>query len=284
MNTKQSNWAGTLGASAAVGSGTFALGALIQEVMRQRDANAQRNRQQLPDNALVIDLPRRAEKKAADLSAPFLKQADGMLSTALALLAGAPAGYLGTKALYDGVKKKQTDREIGDANLKYMQTLQALQQKTAALSLPYVEQFCKAAAENLVKDAGLEKVLPWLATQGAKIPGAARTGQWVTSHAPQLKRSLPALAGGTAAGVAADDFGAFDWLKSNPATPGPGTFGAIKDGAKDAWLTMAVLSALGGAGAMVHANNKKTNRENSGPPSAVALNYEDIPPAAALQH
>lgn len=254
MNTKQANWADTLGSSAALGGGTFAIGALIQEIARQRSAEDQRKKQQLPNNALVIDLPRLSQKKAEDSSA-FLKQADGLLANTLAVLAGAPAGYLGAKSLYDGYKKKQSDKEISDANLKYMQTLQMLQQKTAALNTPLVDQLCKAAAEQLEKQS---------------------------FNFSSLGKAVPLVAGGAFGGMAANDLGWLDSLKKNPAPPTSGVLGDVWNGGKDAWTTLAVLTALGGAGAMIHANNKKVNREGAAIPSAVALNYEDIPPAASL--
>lgn len=262
MNAKQANWAETFGTSATVGGGAFAIGALIQEINRQREAEAQRKRQQLPANALVIDMPRPAQKTAEDGSASFLKSANELIANTLALLAGAPAGFIGAKTIYDTYKKKQTDHEINDANLKYMQTLQALQQKTAELNTPLVDQLCKAAAEELVKSAAsLGSVAPWL----------AKAAPWAVGGAGGLK--------------IVNDLGGFDWAKNRPdPSPSPGALGSLWGSAKNAWGTLAILTALGGAGAMVHANNKKNERENKNVPSAVALNYEDIPPAPVLQH
>lgn len=254
MNTKKADWVDTLGTSAAVGSGGFALGALMQEILRQREMEAQRKRQQLPTNALVIDLPRPGVKQAEDEDG-FLKSAQELISNTLALLGGLPAGFIGTKLLYDAYKKKQTSAEINQANMRYMQALQALQQKTGELNTPLVNALCKAAAEQLLKVSN------------------------------PIINSVPWVLGGLGAGAAANDFGWFDWMKKHPApAPDTGTVGTLWKGTKDAWTTAAILTALGGAGAMIHANSKKQTRENPKIPSAVALNYEDVPPAATLQH
>ena len=264
MKTKQSGWPGVMAGAAGVGAGGFALGALYQEIARQRDAEAQRKRQQLPDNALVIDLPRPPVKQAEALPAEFLEKAASLMSMVnniLPEIGGATAGYMGAKTVYDAYKKKQSDQEIGAANLKYMQALQALQQKTAELNTPHVDQLCEAAAEQFQKSGGLEKVIPW----------AKKTLPWL----------VPGAVGVGATGLAANDLGAFDRFKQNPIQPTSSATGVL-DAAKKMWLTTAVLTALGGAGAMIHANNKKTKRESAVPPSAVALNYEDLPPASAL--
>lgn len=242
-STKQADWANHIPAYAGLGGGAFALGALLNEVRRQRESEAQRNRQELPQNALVIDIPRTPGQVAPKTAATKVAFLENLVDHSLSAAVGAPAGFLGAKVLYDKYKKNQTDKEIADANRKYLATLQAMRQKSAELNTPLVDQFCKSAAETMNKEAsGLTKALPWL------------------------------IGGGTAAGLG------YDAMRDNPG----GVAGGSGDLLKKLFYSTAILSGLGLAGAMVHANSK---REAKGPatPSAVALNYEDIPPAATLQ-
>lgn len=256
--TKQADWANHIPGYAVGGSGLFALGALLNEVRRAQAGEEQRKRQQLPPNALVIDLPR--QTKTAE--AAFYKQASGMIEGlvdhTLSAAIGAPLGFMGTKFLYDKYKKRQSDQEISDANLKYLQALQAMQQKSAELSTPHVDAFCKSACATLSKTAG-----PMDAIKGI----LGRVGGHIAEH----PKTYSSAALGGVLGM--------DYLRGAPA---PGTVAGFGDTAKKLLATTAILSGLGTAGAMINANNK---RESKGPsvPSAVALNYEDLPPAATLQ-
>ncbi|RTL07620.1 hypothetical protein EKK58_00165 [Candidatus Dependentiae bacterium] len=267
--TKQADWANHILPYAGVGSGAFALGALLNEVRRQQASEQQRKRQQLPPNALVIDLPRQA--KAAEEK--FYKQASGVLEGlvdhTLSAAIGAPIGFMGTKLLYDKYKKNQTDQEISAANVKYLRALQALQQKSAEVSTPHVDNFCKSAAETMSKVAG---PLDLLRALGGRIGSAAKSvGTHIGAHPA-------AYAGGAGLGTAA----IADAIRQRSGGAVPGTIGGLGDTAKKLLATTAILSGLGTAGAMINANNK---RENKAPttPTAVALNYEDLPPAATMQ-
>lgn len=264
--TKQADWANHIPAYAAGGSGLFALGALLNEVRRAQAGEQQRKRQQLPQNALVIDLPRQA--KTAEEK--FYKQASGMLEGlvdhSLSAAVGAPLGFMGTKLLYDKYKKNQTDQEISAANIKYLRALQALQQKSAATKTPLVDSFCKSAAETLRSKEG--GVFDAVKTLGGGL--AKRVGSHLGAHPV----AYPAAGFAGALGV--------DALKQYNNGPRTGTPGGVAATIKKLLATTAILSGLGTAGAMVNANNK---RDSKGPeaPTAVALNYEDLPPASTLQ-
>ncbi len=225
-----------------VGAGVFALGALLQEVKRQRELEAQRSRQQLPSNALVLDLP----KKASDA---FMKTAEGFIDHALSALIGAPAGYMGAKLLYDKHKEQQGNKEIQEANMRYLQVLQQLQQKSAEMNTPHVDAFCKTAAEALVKAA----------------------------TNPLLSRLLMGAVGVGAGAGYANDFGLFDSFKGGKSGPPAHSPGGVVNKAKDAWKLLAALAAVGTSGAMIHASNKRESREKPKLPSAVAVNYQDVP-------
>ena len=264
--TKQADWANHIPGYAAAGGGAFALGALLNELRRQQAGEEQRKRQQLPPNALVIDLPRQA--KAAEEK--FYKQASGMLEGlvdhTLSAAVGAPLGFMGTKMLYDKYKKNQTDQEISDANVKYLRALQALQQKSAETKTPLVDNFCKSAVETMrTKEAG---ALDLIKTFGGNI--AKRVGSHLGAHT--VAYPVAGLAG--ALGL--------DAFKQYRNGPQPGTPGGVSATVKKLLATTAILSGLGTAGAMVNANHKRESKGLAAP-TAVALNYEDLPPAGTLQ-
>jgi hypothetical protein len=56
------------------------------------------------------------------------------------------------------------------------------------------------------------------------------------------------------------------------------TVGGAGNLIKKLLASTALVTGLGTAGAMVHANNKAENSFAPNLPSAVALNYEDVPP------
>ena len=267
MDNKQANWPGILGTGAAIGGGTFAIGRLLQELMAQQEAHKRTQKQQLPDNALVIDLPG---------SAPSAKVANVMENT-LALAAGPVAGFMGTKVLYDQWKKKQLEQEIAVANNRYMQALQAAGGAKTAAETPMVDAFCHAVAAEAEKQASLNPAaliqkLKGLvgggaaAGQGAAGPGLfKRMAQGVGSKVKENPITAGLIGGGTGA------------LGYDMATGNEGALSKAIGGTGDAWRTLAILSALGTTGAMVHASGKKEQAETPGIPSAVALNYQNSP-------
>lgn len=271
--TKQADWANNILPYAAAGSGTFALGALLNEVRRQRAGEEQRKRQQLPPNALVIDLPRQAKAAQDD----FSKRADNMLSNlvdhTLSAGIGMPLGFMGSKLLYDKYKKHQGDKDISSANVKYLQALQALQQKSAEVKTPNVDNFCKSAAEALSKTAGpLDGLKAFLGRAGTAVGGRlGQVGQHIGKHPA-------AYTGASFAGA----LGA-DAYKRYTSGPQQGTIGSLGATIKKLLATTAILSGLGTAGAMVNANTKREEKPKYPAPTAVALNYEDMPPAATMQ-
>lgn len=245
--SKQANWANHIGPYAAAGGGAFALGALINELRRQHASEKSRDRQELPENALVIDIPRTAPQSG---NQAFFKHAEGVVDHTLSALIGLPVGFAGTKMMYDHVKQRQSDKEIADANRKYLQVLQSLHQKSAEVNTPLVDAFCKAAAEHMEKGGGVERALKW-APWGAAGAGTAALGA--------------------------------DVARRMVGKPQPGTIGNALSTVQKGWITAALLASLGTAGAMVNASNKREAGKGPTIPSAVALNYEDLPPAAALQ-
>lgn len=261
---KQADWANHIPGYAVAGGGAFALGALLNELRRQQASEGQRQRQELPPNSLVIDLPK--PHAGMPKAASFQKRASGMIEGlvdhTLSAGVGLPVGFMGAKFLYDKYKKNQTDQEISAANLKYLQTLQALQQKSAETNTPNVDNFCKVAADTLNKQAGVIDAL---------MRPAKAVGGFIARH--------PGATAATGAGVGV---GADALRHFTGQAPEPTTISGLSDTTKKLLATTAILSGLATAGGMVNASNKR-EKGPSLPPSAVALNYEDIPPAATLQ-
>lgn len=265
MSTKKANWPGILADSAAVGGGTFALGQLINEVKRQQEMKKLHERQQLPPNALVLDIPNQPgqPKMASELPEDFLKGAGEFLSGIAAAAAGAPLGYMATKAVYDKVKSKQTNKEIADTNAKYMQTLKSVSsQKEAEENTPNVDAFCEAFATQFNKEAGVLDMLKKVGPRTGALAGKALRSPGVAGYA---------LGGAGLAGGAAlmHDF--------HSAQPEPNIFSRAGTSAADAWKVLAGIVAAGGGAAMINASNKKQRKETPKLPSAVALNYQDVP-------
>lgn len=117
--------------STAAGSGAFGASRLYQEAKNTVNPPAPQKRD------LVINLP--AQAKSAS---------DGAYAGALAV--GLPLGFLGTKAIYDGQKKKQLSDELDATKKKYQTALVAAKQA----STPFVDGFCAALAEHADKLAG----------------------------------------------------------------------------------------------------------------------------------
>ena len=229
----------------------------MQEIARQQELKGQQKRQQLPENALVIDLPQAAKK--AELDDEFLKGASDLLQNGLAIAAGVPAGFMGTKLLYDQWKKKQTDGEIATANQKYLQALQTAGQKEA--STPNVDAFCSAVGAALDKEASA---------------GGAAKELWhnFSSQFPKSNGGKAAL--GLGAGVLGAGGASFAHDFTPGTNPGPNVLSQFGGALGDSWKALEILSALGTGGAMMHASNKADDKSKPNIPSAVAVNYQPI--------
>lgn len=278
MKNKTALWPRTLAKSLIFGGGTFATGALIQEIMRQQALQEEKKRKYVPENALIVDLP--PQKHAGEITDPaFLKSAQSSLKlawglpsleTGAAILTGVPVGFLGTKMVYDRWKEKQLNKEIAEANKRYAETLREIG-KTSGDLTPNVDMFCAAIGETLGKEAGsgsLGKAFNWLVK---KTPGLRS----LTPHEAAALGvvAIPATIGTAALGR--------DMLKEiRPTNPVSGTVAWLKR----FWKYMA-LGATGVVGAgMINADRRRAaGSARAKLPTAVVLNYgkpaqEPVPP------
>lgn len=259
---KQADWQGALLGSAAVGGGSFALGQLVQELMREksRQEDAKR-RMTAPDNTLVVDLPRGMQQKISEeqqeLSASFIKEAGDLLNTSMALIGGAPLGYMGTKALYDKWKKKQMDDEIAVSNQKYLQALQAIGK--SAENTPALDSFCTGVVEKMEKEAG---ILQKLTAAAGKLKPLMQG----KAAEPYIRGSALAGLGGTAVYK--------DYISKAP-QPKSLIEETLNSG-QDTLSIIAALAALTSGGLMLHGAQNKEEKSKSKLPSSVALNFKDI--------
>ena len=112
----------------------------------------------------------------------------------LAGLAGAPIGFLGSKAVYDHVQEARANKQIEDAKKQYTQQLMLAQQMNKQAETPILDSVCEALADGMEKDAGigqyLGKGLAWLKGNplltGAGVgTGAVLGGNWLGERAGQ---------------------------------------------------------------------------------------------------
>jgi hypothetical protein len=103
----------------------------------------------------------------------------------LSALVGLPIGFLGTKALYDKYQENQGNAQIAEAKKNYTKQLMLAQQMNKmSEETPLVDAFCKAAAEELDKEAasllsltkGLINKVPGLNA----VKGFTNQHKWVT--------------------------------------------------------------------------------------------------------
>lgn len=83
----------------------------------------------------------------------------------LAIAAGLPLGFMGTKALYDSYQSSQGDQRIEEAKKKYQQQLQLAQMMNSgnnkiASATPCVDSLCEGIAAELEKSADILGVDP----------------------------------------------------------------------------------------------------------------------------
>jgi hypothetical protein len=129
-------------ASTLAGGGGFAALRLLKEI-----SNAAQPKRQPGENAnsLTIDLPKTANA--------YMEANEGLtIPKLVALVAGLPLGFMGTKAVYDTVKGKQLQNEINKSNQKYLQTLGTFKQGEAS-DTPATDAFCAGLAGMLEKSA-----------------------------------------------------------------------------------------------------------------------------------
>lgn len=275
MKTKAASWQSTLAGSAVAGGGTFALGQLINELLRQQQIQKDREHEMLPANALVIDMPKQGEELSPTFTAQAtafltqtqerLKQANVIKDTA-AMLVGAPAGFVATKALYDRWQKKQLENDISEANAKYMKVLQQAS-KTSSDNTPHVDTFCTSMAQQFEKTAFWSKLKTFVTSSKNKLTGA------VKSH-PKWSKGL-----GTTALAGYPITKAVDNWFPGKGKDGvlPDTRTAVEKWIADSWNVIAGGGALGVGGALIHAAKTKERKARPKIPSAVALNYQQSP-------
>lgn len=166
----------TFAASGALGAGGFATLRLLQDIM----SAAQRKHGPGEDeNTLTVDLPRNMmppymaqmqQQQAPAMTpppAPLNKQAGDNLNKIMAILGGAPLGFMGAKTVYDKFKQYQLQQELDLANQRYMQTMESFRPpleedqnqmsapKYASEETPTVDAFCEKLAEELNKESGI---------------------------------------------------------------------------------------------------------------------------------
>jgi len=99
-----------------------------------------------PGDAINSTSPKFAEEKyaAADWGSKILATGVGL-----------PAGFLGTKYLYDSYTDSQGEQKVDSAKKKYLAKLRSIQEETAkqASETPCVDGFCEVLAEQLNKEA-----------------------------------------------------------------------------------------------------------------------------------
>lgn len=233
-------------ASTLAGGGSFAALRLLKEMSNQTQPKNQPGEN---ENSLSIDIPR---PKIAN--ADYAAMNEGMnIPKLLALVAGLPVGFMGTKAIYDNVKQKQMQSEIDRANDKYVQTLGSFKQAGSS-ETPAVDAFCAGLADVLEKSGfaegfGFDPSEPEFFTNNAKDSLPIPHGDRKAITEAMLQNDL------VSQGINGATFGLAD--KAIIPVAGIG----------------ALLTALGVGTSMATADNKRKNTEKSMQfPSTVKIN------------
>lgn len=133
--------------SALIGSGGFAATRLLKDTLRAMRHTAERGED---ENSLTIDLPKEIAPQQ-----PIHKTGEDDMWKVLAVLGGLPAGFMGTKMLYDKYKKNQQDEELNLANERYLDALKNYKIGTDKTPTPAVDALCEKIAEMVNKNANV---------------------------------------------------------------------------------------------------------------------------------
>lgn len=208
------------------------------------------------NDAIQLDLPE--EKKQPDMfhTSSMGKQAN-FLAPFLAMSAGLPLGFLGTKALYDKYQESQGDQDIEQARKKYQQQLllaRQMNQKTAEEHTPCIDGFCEVMAEIMQKSAADLNPISFLYH---KFPGM------LGSHPP----ATPGVRPSQVFEHAPSSFGeeANNQIKSQGHEAAKGWMDSATGGAStaaaDIWKLIALTGAAGMGGYMIKNHQDKRERE-----------------------
>lgn len=286
---KQANpWADTAINAAMLGGGGFATIKLLEEIMRA--AQRPPTDDGIPlDKSLHVDIPK-AHPQLYKTSEEFLKQADSLLGSITANLIGAPAGFLGTKAIYDLYKRKQNERDIEAANQKYLEALSQLS-KASEDKTPALNAYCDQLAETVIKAAGAQDIVNALKGYGgAALNKVKNFAAPVTNPIKDVAQTFPkataltGLTAGVATPLAAQSWAVNHpdgWLNKAMQRPAEGKhldnlMDSVpgKETVKDWWKVLALLMTGVSGGSMIMAHQDKQKKENRKQfPQAVELNY-----------
>ena len=237
--------------SALAGGGGFAAMRLLKEVM---DAGRPKQQAGENENSLTIDIPTSKTPKVANEFEqvglnPF--NSEGLMKI-IALLGGAPVGFMGAKKLYDTGKEKQMQGEIDRSNQKYLNTLASFNKQSSESNTPAVDAFCEGLANTLDKQGFAEgfsgpdvyQAFPEVAKSIGDVPSDARRA---------ISESIVQNGMGS--------------KLMNAATLGLG------DDVGNAWKGVALAAALLGTGGMLAADGKRRKSEQALQfPSTVKIN------------
>lgn len=245
---------------AVYGSGAFATAQLAMELKRLMDLRAQEDRKK----DLMVDVPL-SHQKAIKLGEEFLKTAEGMVDDFIgnygAYGVGIPAGFMGTKLIYDQMKKKKMQKDVQEANAKYMATLSSLGKMSE--ETPLLDAVCEKVAEELNKQAGAGDMLKRVFTSPVTrtlVPTAAIAG--VGIGGPAISDKL----------FSTDLQRRAELLNKDVMSRAADASGV--NTATDHWKTLAALAALTTGGAFMMTDKAKAEKEDKNQlPQNIALKY-----------
>lgn len=218
--------------SLLLGGGAFGGAKLLQEGVNKVSPKPKQE-----DNALNIDVP--VQKVGNDLEEDPRQQ----LYKWIAGLGGVPLGFLGTKHVYDSMKKNQIDQDTERQKQQYLQSLSSF--KTASAT-PTLDGFIDSYISHLEKEAS---ATPLNQVDLSSYP----SHQYNSAVTDVLNQGLPRRLASTM------------------------TLGATDHGLNAMGMT-AIMAALLTGGAMLHADKSKEDATKSRAyPTGVKLNPVSVP-------
>ena len=227
--------------SAMIGGGSFGAMRLLTDMINRI------NKPKVYDNSIRLMTPDPMDKvnnpgDAASSTTPNFEEGKiaGWANDVMAVGTGLPAGFLGTKYLYDSYTDSQGKQKVDSAKKKYLAKLQEIQEDTAkqASETPCVDGFCEVLALQLNKQA--------LEVDAATKLGLKPGWQDAINHSPE------------AAALQDKHRQAALWSKIK------GMFGFAADLPYHAGQTGKILAAGGLAatlGGLIYANKEKREKE-----------------------
>ena len=285
--------------SALAGSGTFGGMRLLTDLHNQVSPPTP------PDNSLKLQLPNPRKphyetsiegsdpmmgtqlpslNKTSELEIPPTVASPPQVNTLgnvwmpyVAMAAGLPAGFLGTKAIYDSYKQNEQEAQIAEAKKQYTNQLMTAQHTTAKLGeeTPCVDALCEAIADERKKSAGLKELyntvkIPAIgggvglgAYQGVShLPSSGNVMGGSPNVVPGLgDEKIRATAAHDPASVAGYKSQVNQWGRAGTADAANQLSGGTTGAAWDALKVVGALSGVGILGLLIHNHNKKKERE-----------------------